>query len=275
MKPAPFDYVRPASVRDALDVLAEHADDACVLAGGQSLMAMLNMRLLTPQIVVDISRLGELNHIECEGNWLVVGAAVTQARLQQWPALSCAVPLLASCLPWVGHYQTRTRGTVCGSIAHADPSSELPLCLKTLGGEVVLRSAGGERRVSVDEFQQGLLSTCRQSDELIVAVRFPLARSGDGDAFREFAIRHGDFAVVASAAHVSGSSVRFAIGGCGDRPSAVQWARDAMASPEQALAEFVDTLTLDDDAHANATYRRQLAITLGRETIDEAMSCAD
>jgi 2-furoyl-CoA dehydrogenase FAD binding subunit len=147
MKPAPFDYFRPRTVEEALKALGDHGEAARVLAGGQSLVAMLNMRLAQPALVVDIGRLTALDRIAVEGDRLMVGAAVTQATLERWPGLAEQAPLLAAALPWVGHFQTRNRGTVCGSIAHADPSAELPLCLAVLGGEVVLRSFRGRRAV--------------------------------------------------------------------------------------------------------------------------------
>ena len=275
MKPPPFDYIAPDSVDDALDALHELGDRACVLAGGQSLIAMLNMRLLAPDVVIDISRLRELSQIAVNDGWLEIGAAVTQAELQAWPELSRSVPLLAHGLPYVGHFQTRARGTVCGSIAHADPSSELPLCLKTLEGEVVLRSHNGQRSVSADEFQQGMLTTARAPHELIAAVRFPLAAASEGYAFNEFTVRHADFALIATAACVTAKVVRLGVGGCADRPVAIAWPRADWATLETALEAFVSDLALDDDAHASIAYRRQLARSLGRRTIEEALACAD
>ena len=147
MKPPPFDYVLAESVEEAAAVLAEYGDAARVLAGGQSLMPMLNMRLLRPEILVDINRIPELAEIEDKGDAVAIGAVVTQGALADWPGLEAAVPVVAQALPHVGHFQTRNRGTVCGSLCHADPSSELPLCLALLGGEVELHSARGTRPV--------------------------------------------------------------------------------------------------------------------------------
>src|SRR5882672_12725658 len=140
MKPRPFDYVRPDTLEEAVAILAEHGDEARVLAGGQTLLAMLNLRVVEPAILVDITRIGELDAIRELDGKIEVGAAVTQNRLMAWPALAQKLPLLAAALPFVGHFQTRNKGTVCGSIAHADPASELPLALAVLEGEVVLRS---------------------------------------------------------------------------------------------------------------------------------------
>ena len=204
MKPRPFDYVRPDTVEEALALLAEYGDDARILAGGQSLVPMLNLRLIDASVLIDISRIVELDVIRDHGRTVEIGAAVTQNKLMAWPQLGEKLPLLAAALPFVGHFQTRNKGTVCGSIAHADPSSEIPLALAVLGGEVVLRSKErGERVLGANEFQQDMLTTARESDELIVAVRFPVM-AGQGAAFREVARRHGDFAMVAVAALIDG-----------------------------------------------------------------------
>src|SRR5579863_9438371 len=200
MKPRPFDYARPDTVEEVLALLAEYGDDARILAGGQSLIPMLNLRLIEPAVLIDISRIAALDAIADKGAKVEIGAAVTQNKLMDWPQLAARLPLLAATLPFVGHFQTRNRGTVCGSIAHADPSSELPLSLALLGGSVVLRSKkGGERVVAAEAFQQDMLSTARGVEELIVAARFPVIE-GKGMAFNEVARRHGDFAMVAVAA---------------------------------------------------------------------------
>ena len=149
MKPASFDYVRVANKREALELLAEHGEQARIIAGGQSLMAVLNMRLTQPKVLVDINHASDLHGISVDRKQLVVGAAVRQVELLDRASLAEEVPLLAAALPWIGHFQTRNRGTVCGSVAHADPSAELPLCLVTLGGEIVLESKKGKDRKSV------------------------------------------------------------------------------------------------------------------------------
>ncbi|HUD88591.1 MAG TPA: FAD binding domain-containing protein, partial [Xanthobacteraceae bacterium] len=212
MKPRPFDYVQPDTVEEVLALLAEYGDDARILAGGQSLVPMLNLRLIDPAVLIDISRLSELDAIREAGRTIEIGAAVTQNTLLAWPQLAQKLPLVAAALPFVGHFQTRNKGTVCGSIAHADPSSELPLALAVLGGDVVLRSqARGERVLAAAEFQKEMLTTARAADELIAAVRFPVM-AGQGTAFREVARRHGDFAIVAIAAAVdAGGAVRLGV----------------------------------------------------------------
>ena len=275
MKPPRFDYVRADSVEEVVEVLAEHGDDARVLAGGQSLVAMLNMRLVAPEVVVGISRVPELATITRTEDTVEVGAAVTQCAVQRFGELGAHLPLLAHALPFVGHYQTRARGTVCGSIAHADPSSELPLCLATLGGEVVLHSCRGTRVLAASDFQQDVLTTACEPDEMIVAVRFPIHASGEGCAFTEFGIRHGDFAIVAVAVLANATRLRVGIGGCSDRPHVAELpplAGDALAQEMNALAW---SLPFDDDHHASARYRRDLVRILGRKTVEAAIRCRD
>jgi 2-furoyl-CoA dehydrogenase FAD binding subunit len=270
MKPAAFDYLRPDSVEEIVTTLARHGEDARVMAGGQSLMPMLNMRLVQPAIVIDIANHAKLSALKDGDGYLTIGAAVTQATLQERATLADEVPLLAEALPWVGHYQTRNRGTVCGSIAHADPSAELPLCLLALGGDVGLRSAKGKRRVAASEFFRGTLLTARAADEMIEDVRYPRRTSGTGYAFREVAARHGDFALVACAAVVTGKTVRLAVGGVADRPVVREWSGlDGQTLPD-ALNDFAWELRCTDDAHASARYRRELVRRIGRDVIEKA-----
>ncbi len=273
MKPAAFDYVRPADLQEALDALAQFGARARVLAGGQSLLALLNIRLAEPDVLVDISRLGELKQIRIDGDWVEVGAAVVQADLLAWPKLAEELPLLAQALPWVGHFQTRNRGTVGGSIAHSDPSSELPLCLATLGGEVELRSARGVRRLGATAFQTGMLTTAREPDEVLTAVRFPRRRPGEGYAFDEVARRHGDFAIVALAARATATGTRLGIGGVADRPAVRDFGHAEGPALADALNAFAWSLGGSDDVHATARYRRDLVRRLGPLIIDEARSC--
>ena len=273
MKPPRFDYVRATSTEEAIEVLAEYGDDARVLAGGQSLVAMLNMRLVAPEVIVDISRVPELATITRTEDAVEIGAAVTQAATERFDGLATHLPLVARALPFVGHYQTRARGTVCGSLAHADPSSELPLCLAALDGAVVLRSARGTRVVTAADFQQDVLTTACEPDEMIVAVRFPLPVPGEGCAFTEFGIRHGDFAIVAVAVLADAERVRVALGGCSDRPHVMEFPLlegDALSKRLNALAW---SLPFDDDHHASARYRRDLVRILGRQAVEAAIRC--
>ncbi len=274
MKPPPFDYLLARDEDEALEALAEGGDDALLLAGGQTLIPMLNMRLAEPAILIDISRLESRAEISRAAGVVEVGAAVTQAGLEAWPALADALPLLGQALPLVGHAQTRSRGTVCGSLALADPSAELALCLATLDGEVVLRSrAGGERRLSAAPFQTGTLTTACRADEMVCAARFPAAEDGAGYAFREFALRHGDFAIAAVAAVVKANSVRIGIGGVAEAPEVREWPMLSGTALDDALNDLAWSLDARDDQLASARYRRELVRTLGRKTVLEAASC--
>jgi 2-furoyl-CoA dehydrogenase FAD binding subunit len=274
MKPRRFDYVRPDSADEAVAVLAEYGDAASVLAGGQSLMAMLNLRVAEPAVLIDIARLKELDYIRVTDGKVEVGAAVTQNQLKDWPELAGKLPLLAAALPFVGHFQTRNKGTVCGSIAHADPSSEIPLVLATLGGEVVLRSQRGTRVLAAADFQRGIMTTARAPDELIMAARFP-TQSTRRVAFREVARRHGDFAIIAVAALVEDrSTLRIGIGGVADRPAA----RSATINGRADSRDMFESLALElegyDDLHASARLRRDLLRRVGPVVVEEALRCA-
>jgi 2-furoyl-CoA dehydrogenase FAD binding subunit len=273
MKPAEFDYLGAESPDEALDALGRHGEDARVLAGGQSLMAMLNMRLASQQILIDIGRIEPWRYVRADGGVIEVGAGTTQAELLAWPDLAAKAPLLAKALPHVGHLQTRSRGTVCGSLCHADPSSELPLCLAVLGGEVVMKSAKGSRTLAAKDFQTGMLSTARKPDEIAVAARFPVARAGTGYAFEEVTRRHGDFAIVAVAAAVSGPSVRVAVGGVADRPMVREWTGLTEADMADALNGLAWEMGGFDDIHATARYRRELVRRIGARVIEEARTC--
>lgn len=273
MKPPSFDYARCERVEDALDLLAEHGEEGRILAGGQSLLAMLNMRLVRPSILIDIARLAPLSNISETPQHVEFGAAVTQVQAERWPKLAQRLPLLAAAIPHIGHFQTRNRGTICGSLCHADPSSELPLCLAVLEGEVVIRSRRRQRVVKAADFQLGLLSTAKQPDEMLVAARFPVARKGWGYAFREISRRHGDFAIVALAAAVGNGKIRLGVGGVADRPEVREWDDmdgDALAD---ALNDLAWELGGSDDIHATARYRREMVRRLGVKVIEEARQC--
>jgi 2-furoyl-CoA dehydrogenase FAD binding subunit len=270
MKPRPFDYARPDTVDEAVALLAEHGDEARILAGGQSLMAMMNLRLADPAMLIDITRLAELSYIRDLGEKIEIGAAVTQNRLLAWPNLKAKLPLLAATLPHVGHFQTRNKGTICGSIAHADPSSEIPLSLAILEGEVVMRSTRGERVVKAKDFQKDMLTTAREGDELITAVRFPA--HGRGVAFREVARRHGDFAMVAVAATSDGKgNARLGVGGVAATPVVRTIANGGAKGAVEKLAAELEGY---EDLHASAELRKDILRNLGPLVIAEAEKCA-
>jgi 2-furoyl-CoA dehydrogenase FAD binding subunit len=266
VKPPAFDYVRVDTVDEAVELLARHGEDARVLAGGQSLMPMLNMRLVQPRVLIDITRCAGLDLID-GGGALDVGAAVTQAELERRSTLEVESPLLAHALPHISHFQVRSRGTVCGSIAHAEPSAELPLVLAALNGSVRLRSRKGCRELGADTFFTGMLTTARRADELVEVVRFPMVGQGEHQGFTEFSLRHGDFAVVALAASVTPARIRLAVGGVEDRPRVVEWPWLAGTALDDGLNELAWSLDARNDPHASARQRRQLVRRLGRELI--------
>lgn len=266
MKPRPFDYAQPDTVEEVIGLLAEYGDDARILAGGQSLLPMLNLRLIDPDVLIDISRVKELDAIRDLGNKIEIGAAVTQNKLLAWPQLAQKLPLVAAALPYVGHFQTRNKGTVCGSIAHADPSSELPLALAVSGGEVVLHSARGERVLPADEFQQDMLTTAREADEFVAAVRFPVM-TGQGVGFHEIARRHGDFAIIAVAAAMDkDKAIRVGVGGMAGKPMV----RTIEGDAAQSIRAWADELEGYEDLHASAALRRDLFKNLAPRVIAQA-----
>jgi 2-furoyl-CoA dehydrogenase FAD binding subunit len=271
MKPRPFDYIRPDTVDEVLALLAEHGDEARILAGGQSLIPMLNLRLIDAAVLIDISRIAELDGIRVADSALEVGAAVTQNKLLAWPNLARDFPLLAVGLPFVGHFQTRNKGTVCGSIAHADPSSELPLLLAVDEGEVILRSLRGRRVVGAKDFHKDMLTTARDADELIVAVRFPRRPKARAN-FREIARRHGDFAIIAVAASASANgTVTLGVGGMAGRPmTRAIAARDAAAAAD-TVKEWAEQLEGYDDLHASAAMRRDMFRKLAAGIVAEVL----
>lgn len=285
MKPVAFEYCRPESIDEALGLLEEFGADASVLAGGMSLGAMLNMRLVRPVAVVDIKRIAGLDAVTINGE-ARTGTTLRQAAALADPKLMRAAPLLALALPNVGHYQTRNRGTLGGSVAHADPSSEIPLALVTLDGAVELQSRrGGVRRVKARDFFRDILTTSRESDELLTALFWPAPRPGAGHAFAEIAQRHGDFAIVACAAEAvlkadgSLAHLAFGLGGVESRPivadtSAFLGKRTDGDLATQIAATASRAVTPMNDLKATADYRRALIQALGAQILAEAFANA-
>jgi 2-furoyl-CoA dehydrogenase FAD binding subunit len=273
MKPPSFDYIRAESLDEVTAVLHEQGAEARILAGGQSLLPMLNMRLARPAYLVDIMGIAALSAIAIEKDAIVIPAAVRQSAALSRPSLADELPLLAAALPWVGHVQTRSRGTICGSVAHADPSAEIPLCLVALEGEIRLRTKRKKRRVAAETFFTGMMATDKADDEFIEAVACPKRRAGTGYAFAEVGRRHGDFAIVACAAVVDEKRMRLAVGGVADRPTARDFPHLTGAPLDDALNAFAWELGAGDDVHATARYRRDLVRNLGRKVLEEAASC--
>ncbi len=273
MKPVAFEYCRPDTLAEALDLLAERREEAAVLAGGMSLGPMLNLRMVRPKRVIDISRLAGLDGIDVGGDRIVTGATVVQADALESPVIGKELPLLASVLPWVGHFQTRNSGTLGGSIAHADPSAEIPLCAVTNDAAIVLRRGRKERRVPAREFFVGALATVREPDELLVAIDWPRAPADAGHAFEEIAQRHGDFAIAAAACSIrldasrKVASLALGLGGVADRPIAADTVAFVGRLPDTAmageLAQYIcETVDSMEDHTASPDYRRALARVL-------------
>jgi carbon-monoxide dehydrogenase medium subunit len=271
VKPPAFEYVVVASTEEAVAQLAAHGDDARLLAGGQSLMPILNMRLATPGRLVDLNRVGALSYIVERRGGVAIGAMTRQRTAERSELVATAVPLLAEALPWVGHSAIRNRGTIGGSLAHADPAAELPAVAVCLDARFTVRGEGGERTLAAREFFRGYLTTALAPTELLAEVWFPSALPGSGAAWIEFARRHGDYALVGVAAVVTleGSTVRrasLAVTGVDGVPvRAVDAERLLIGAPlsAQSMAAAAEsvrrTLEPHDDIHATAAYRRHLA----------------
>jgi aerobic carbon-monoxide dehydrogenase medium subunit len=265
LKPPRFEYAAPASVDEALPLLGE---SATVLAGGQSLVPMLNLRLAQPELVVDINGVGGLDGIRVEDGALRVGAMTRQVALERSEVVRERWPLLHKAVRLVGHPQIRTRGTVGGSVAHADPAAELSTALIALRARVHLRSARGDRAIEASEFLLGPLYTARELDELLVEIEVPEQPEGAGAGFVEHAHTHGDFATAGAAAVVApGGRAGVALLGAGPTPARAEAAERALAegaSPREAAALAAETI--DDD------HRRALCTELARRAIEEALS---
>ena len=276
MKPPPFRYVRPETLEEALAILAEHGDDAKVLAGGQSLVPLLNFRLARPAVLVDLELLTPLRTIEPQGDVIVVGAMVRQAEAERSPELA-SVPPIGQALAWVGHLQIRHRGTVGGSLAHADPAAELPAVVLALGAEMVTRSSVRERVVPAEQFFVGPFTTALEPDEILTHVRFPVI-AGIRSAFVEFARRSGDFALAGVCAVNLGTGgdgrIALAAIGVGGTPVRLAGAEQVLErvprTPEVIHAAGVAASAAVDppsDVHADSAYRRELLGVLVRRAL--------
>src|SRR5689334_21879799 len=246
MKAPRFAYARPASVAEALAVLDKHKDEARVLAGGQSLVPMLNFRLAAPRVLVDINRIACLSGIKVAKSHVRIGALTRHAELERSADIAKHLPLVAAAMPHVAHPAIRNRGTFGGSCALADPAAELPACALALGATFVVAGKKGERRVAAEDFFKGLYATALKPTELLVAAEFPVLKPGYTWAFGELARRHGDYAMVGVAAHGSKKEIRVVFFGAGDRPQLVE------SDGVESVLSKLDTLELRADLHATA-----------------------
>jgi CO/xanthine dehydrogenase FAD-binding subunit len=289
MKAPPFEYARAASVDEACELLRRHGDEAKLIAGGQSLVPMMAMRLMRPAWLVDINEIAALKFISTEPEFVRTGACARQVTLERDAALGTRMPLLTQALAWVGHVQTRNRGTVGGSLAHADPCAELPLVAQMLGARMCLRSAKGTRAIAAAEFFTGPMSTAMAPDECLEEIQWPVWQEPrTGSDFTELSIRHGDFAIVAAAAQIAldaeGRCARAALGlgGVGLTPLAFPALTGRLVGTKPGAQDF-DALAREAaaqcdpgaDLHASAAYRRHVAQVLAARALRAAHQRAE
>ena len=266
MKPAPFAYAKARSVDDAIKLLGQHGEGAKLLAGGQSLIATLNMRLSAPRILIDLNGIAGLNGIALKGDMVEIGAMTRHADAERSDVIAKHAPLIAKALPYIGHLAIRNRGTIGGSIAFADPAAELPACLLALGGEVEIAGPKGKRIVKADDFFKGLYETAIAPGEMLTAIRVPAADASMRSGFAELSRRHGDYAMagLAASARADGKAlknVRLAFFGVGLTVTRAKKAEDALASGnvDQAVAALAGDLDPPDDIQASGKVKRHLA----------------
>jgi CO/xanthine dehydrogenase FAD-binding subunit len=283
MKPPPFEYHDPTGVDETVGVLEQYGDDAKVLAGGQSLMPLLNFRLARPAAIVDINGVKELDYLRKEDSWLAIGALVRQRTAELSELVTASCPMLAETLPFIGHFQIRNRGTIVGSLAHADPAAELGAVAVALGAEFKIKGPHQSRMVPAEHFFISYLTTALAPNELLVEARFPTGRPRTGYAFAEFARRHGDFALVGVAAVVEQdeanrcSDVRLVFTGVGPVPLLFTDEKGQLRGELltiKAMNAFVENVAAglmpESDLHASAEYRRELAGVLAERALSVA-----
>jgi 2-furoyl-CoA dehydrogenase FAD binding subunit len=281
LKPVAFDYYRPQALAEAVALLSDMGDEAAILAGGMTLGPMLNLRVARPRAIIDISRIPVLKTISVHSNVVLTGAGVIQNDALGSDVIQRELPLLAMALPWVGHFQTRNRGTLGGSVAHADPSAEIPLALVTCGGTIVLQSRRGQRRVPAREFFVGVLMTQRRSDEIVTALEWPRSSPDARHAFAEVAQRHGDFAIAAVACSLrldrldQVEELSLGVGGVEGRPVAIE-VNSFVGRPAGEIATDLSehtaaSLTPMEDHLVSADYRTALTKVLVGRAVNSAL----
>lgn len=301
MKPAPFEYHAPGSVDEVMELLGEHGSDAKLLAGGQSLVPTMNFRLSEPSVLVDLNRVDGLSYVRggakdgpagsgapadsgTPSPPLRIGAMTRQSAVERSPEVATRAPLLAAAMPHIAHPQIRNRGTIGGSLAHADPAAELPAVAVALGARMTIRGQGGERQVGAADFFEGLFTTALGPEDLLVEIEVPPLPPRTGWAFQEVARRHGDYALVGVAATVTSSSdgrceaARIVFLSVGGGPVTATGAQDLLAGgplDDERIAEAARLAARQDidpvgDMHASPAYRRHLAEVLARRALGEA-----
>jgi len=283
MKPPAFAYERPDSVAAAVAALARHGEDAKLLAGGQSLIAMLNLRLVAPKTVIDAGRLRELDYIRSDGNDLAIGALTRHNAVMHSAEVARQCPLITEAYRFISHHAIRNRGTIGGNLCHADPASELPVVAILLDATLVLKSSSGERRVAAGNFFKGPFETAARADELLTEIRFPAGPKGRGYAFDEVSQRHGDFAIVAAGCTLSVANgvcegARLGYAGVGPHPMRLATAEAVLANqsatPEnfaKAAEAAAQAVQPTSDVHADEAYRRDLVRALTARVLGAAL----
>ena len=286
MKPPPFDYERPVDTNGALASLANHGGRAKVLAGGQSLLAMLNLRLLSPERLIDVSRLDELKYIRMAGNELRIGALTTHNTVLKSADVATYCPIMVEAYRHVSHHAVRNRGTIGGSLCHNDPAAEIPLVVNLLGASLVARSKNAERVIAADQFFLGNFETALKDDELLTEIRVPIPAKGHGWSFQEVSQRKGDFALVATAAMLTLENgacrdVRLGFRNAGEtifRLKAVEAQIEGQTPSERlfsaAASAAMKAVEPPSDLHADADYRRDLVKVLTERVLDKAVERA-
>jgi aerobic carbon-monoxide dehydrogenase medium subunit len=290
VKPTRFDYYAPRNLAEALKILGDAGPDGRVLAGGQSLVPMLNLRIVSPAVIVDINRIEELTRLDASDDGLTVGALVRHAELLRNPDVRAGWPLLSEATAQVAHMAIRNRGTVCGSVSHNDPSAEHPSVLATMDGIVLIAGAGGRREMRSAEFSTGMLSNALEPGEMVVGLRYPRTPAGAGTAFVEFARRLGDFAIAGAAAMLTihngtCETARLTVVGMGHGPFRARDAEECLAGRSlsakesrdafaEAAAKVVAAVDPADDVHASSSYRRHLAGVMAERALTAALARA-
>ena len=288
MKPGNFDYYSPSNLDDALLLLQDYQDDAKVLAGGQSLVPMMNMRLVYPKFIVDLNRVGGLDYIKGIDGSLAIGAMTRQRMLERSEEVRDLCPLLYEVIPNIAHFQIRNRGTIGGSLAHSDPAADIPAAIAAMGATMVLASAQGERTVTSEEFFLTYFTTCIEPTELLREIRIPSWPERRGWSYLKLSRRHGDFALVGIAAHLTldrtgaCSDAAIAMSGVAGTPVRMRQAEQELIGSnvgdetiEQASQLVVEHLEPESDVHASADYRRHVSGVLTRRALKIALDRAN
>jgi len=284
MKPAPFTYLKPSTVGEALEMLASHGQDVKLLAGGQSLTPMLNLRLARPEVLIDINGLTELAYCKIESGMLCNGALARHADIADSAEVATHFPLISNAYKHVAHRTIRNRGTLCGNLSHADPASEMPAVMLALNAEMCLRSKGGERIVKAADFFEGIYSTALRADEMLTEVRVPLPETKFGYGFEEVSVRQGDYAMALAASalkldngKISAAALSFA--GVADKALRFEALEKKLIgqSPDDKLFseiadEAVDLIFTPDESDSDRIYREELIRTLTQRVLKQAVT---